>query len=172
MGTPRKPNLTERIEADIAAGDYGLARQRLASHLGAKGYDAESLAKLGQISYDMHDRYQAGRFWLCASAEGDQVESAIAVFLKHAGKTPKQIVAQLPRYARAADLETYPEIVRVRLRRLNLEESITHSASAGQSRSAPPGEYAFVIGCLVVVLAVLTVFVAGIIQVGKWLASD
>ena len=57
----------QRAEEDVKRGDYGLARQRLISYLHTKGYDAELLARIGRLCFDMHDLFQAGRYWLLSA---------------------------------------------------------------------------------------------------------
>ena len=118
----------------------------------------------------MHDRYEAGRFWLIADARGEHVEHAITCFLKRAGKNPRQVVSRLPRAARLKSLDGYPEVVRARLHRLGLDDAIVQ-ASRGTLEPTAAGwrDRAFSIGCFLASLLVGTVLVAGLWQIGSWI---
>jgi hypothetical protein len=160
----------ERAKRDIEEGDYGAARQRLRAYLATKGYEQEIVARLGQISYEMHDMYEAGRFWLLSDAEGSHADHAISCFLKRAGKDPRQIVSQLPHTVRLRSLDEYPEAVRARLRSLALDEAISQ---AGRGRASKPpntwGDRAVLSGCILVLLFGVVVFCVGLWQIGRWL---
>ena len=163
----------ERAEDDLQQGDYGLARQRLTSYLSNQGYNADVLARIGRISYDMHDLFQAGRYWLLSSAEGDDVEDAVAQFVRNSGDEPRSIVSQLPRAARLPRLEDYPGVVQDRLRRLGLAEAVPTPARKGSSGSPDKWkERAEITGCLLVVLVLGSVFLIGLGTVVHWLFWD
>lgn len=118
----------DRANRDIDEGNHWLARQRLESHLSTAGYDPELLAKLGEIASAMHDAFNAGRFWLTATAEGAHVDAAIAVFMAHAGSDPKQVAAELHRATRLSTLDSYPPVVQARLQRLGLDMAVVASS--------------------------------------------
>ena len=160
----------DRAEKDIERGDYGFARQRLMAYLTSKGYDQQIVARIAQLSYEMHDSYEAGRFWLTANAEGEHVDHAITCFLKRAGKDPRQVVSRIPRAARLKSLDGYPEVVRARLRRLGLDDAIVQAASATPVWPARPWrDRAIGIVCIVVLLFVVVLLVAGLWQIGSWI---
>jgi len=163
----------ERAERDIERGDYGLARLRLVSYLSTQGYDPDLLARLGRIAYDMHDPFAAGMYWLTSTAEGPEVEEAIAAFRRRSGHTPTQIVSQLPRMLRMAGIHAYPKIVQDRLFRLGLDEAILFTP--GPPRDAPVAKWKER-GCLAVALLVLvagiTVFIVGLGVVSIWLFGN
>ncbi len=163
----------ERAEQDLKRGDYGLARQRLTSNLSAEGYNPDVMARIGRISYDMRDLYQAGRFWLLPSAEGSEVEEAVANFVEQAGSEPRAIVGQLPRVSRLASLDDCPPLVQERLRRFGLDAEIVRAGRAArEGKSFNLRDGAIITGCLVVVVCILGVFVAGLMQIGSWLFGD
>ena len=162
----------ERAEDDLQQGDYGLARQRLTSYLSNQGYNADVLARIGRISYDMHDLFQAGRYWLLSSAEGDEVEDAVAQFVRNAGRDSRAVAGQLPRAARLSRLEDYPEVVQQRLRRLNLVEAVVIPASEGTGDRTTWPERAQLAGCLLVVVALGAIFLIGLGTVVHWLFWD
>lgn len=163
----------ERAEQDLERGDYGLARQRLTSYLSTTGYDADVLARIGRISYDMHDLFQAGRYWLLSSAEGDVVEQTITTFAKHAGSAPRAVVGQLPRTTRLANLEGYPEPVQERLRRLGLDEAIVRAGRREEANTRMNWrDGVFISGCLIVVAFMIVSFAVGLVQIGSWIFGD
>ncbi len=111
----------ESAQHDVARGDYGMARQRLASYLNSKGYDADVLKRLGQMCFDMHDPRQAGRYWLASSAEGVDAELAIESFIRDAQQQPRLLLARLPRAVREADFASLPPVAQDRLRQFGLD---------------------------------------------------
>jgi hypothetical protein len=114
----------ERAEADIIAGNYGLARMRLESYVSSEGYDAALLSRIGQICYDMHDPFNAGRMWVVSPAQGEHVDRAIDFFLKSAHHDPRQAAGQILPGARRPSLDDYPPKVQERLRQLGLAEAV------------------------------------------------
>jgi hypothetical protein len=163
----------DRADQDIERGDYGLARQRLTSYLSTEGYKPDVMARIGQISYDMHDMFQAGRFWLLSSAAGDGVDDAVARFIHDAGSESRAIVGQLPRVARLCSLEDYPDLVQERLRRFGLDEAIViagRAAAKGDSKTW--GDRAIITGCLITVVLLAAVFLIGVGTVVSWLLPD
>jgi hypothetical protein len=114
----------DRVQIDIERGDYGLARERLSSLLATRRYDDSVLIQLGQVSFDMHDLFQAGRFWLVSSATGPQVDRAIAEFMRRCGNDPVHAVSQLPRCCRLTELSKYPGEAQDRLQKMGMAEAI------------------------------------------------
>lgn len=165
-----KSNALEMAEADMRSGDYGLARQRLESHIAAKGYDADLMNRLGRISYDMHDPYNAGRHWIVSAAEGPEVDHSIAVFLRRAGTHPHQIGMQVLRAARLPSFAEYPPSVRTRIERLGLKSSFEGLCDR-RSIQYPTNGAAKLITILVVIALIFVVgfIIIGLIAVGDWL---
>ncbi|RJP36795.1 MAG: hypothetical protein C4547_06635 [Phycisphaerales bacterium] len=160
----------DRVKTDIERGDFGMARIRLMSYLDTQGYDPEVLNRLGQLCLDMHDPFEAGRFWLASSARGEDVDAAISVFLDRVGGGPWHVVSQLPRGVRLASLESYPDAAADRLRQFGLQEAIllggkgvrTKPPSGGTTRSGTVAGIAFVtVG--------LAIFCAGLWSTASWL---
>ena len=163
----------QRADQDLECGDYGLARQRLTSYLSTEGYDPHVMAQIGQISCDMHDMFQAGRFWLLSSAAGEVTEDAISRFIRDAGSEPRAIVGQLPRAARLCSLEDYPDLVQERLRRFGLDEAIVLAGrAAAKGGSKTWGDHAMLTGCLITGVLLLVVFLIGLGTVVSWFLPD
>ncbi|MCP4594313.1 MAG: hypothetical protein GY842_26590 [bacterium] len=162
----------ERAQEDIEQGHYGLARQRLTSYLVSKGYDAELVAKIAQLSYDMHDVHQAGRYWLVSEAEGEHVDEAIALFVKRSGSVPSLVVNQLPRVLRLPSFQDYPEAVRRRISSLGLEGLICMDARKREGAdSGVWGDRLMLVGCLTVTVLLVVVFLIGLGTIIRWLFS-
>ncbi|MBI5764402.1 MAG: hypothetical protein HZA51_12845 [Planctomycetes bacterium] len=123
MGTRHQPILA-RVEADLRDGDYARARDRLSSHLCERGYDCELIARLGEICFDMHDLFLAGRYWLVSREDCPPVDLAIKAFLERMGSHPHDRVSRLASFCRVSDFSRYPKFVQDRLRQLGLETAI------------------------------------------------
>jgi hypothetical protein len=160
----------DRARRDLERGDHWLARRRLASFLSTVGYDPDVVEELGQISYDMHDAYEAGRMWLTSLAEGDHVEHAINVFVEHAGRDARQVCGQLPRVVRLPMLEAYPEKVQDRLRRLGLNAVIVEHprGRAADSASSNWGERTVILAFVVIGIFMGTSCCVGAWQIFQW----
>jgi len=166
--------VVDRADQDIAAGNHWLARQRLESHLLSVGYDPELLVKLGEIASEMHDAFNAGRFWLTSTAEGGHVEEAVAVFIGHVGSDAKQIAASLPRAARLPALTSYPPIVQARLRRLGLHESVLALSPSTPRAKGRSRWWVTLIGIGIATVFLFCCFscVVGVRQMIQWLTND
>lgn len=166
-------NAIKKAEGDIQRGDYGSARRRIESYIMVKGYDAELMAKLGQISFEMRDLFNAGRHWLVSTAEGEHVERAIQNFIESAGKHPNQIASEVLRAARLSSIEKYPALVQERLRRLGLAVAIIAAAK----KPVPAREQLGLLGKVIVTLCVILfvgficIFGVGLQVIIRWLGD-
>lgn len=159
----------ERADRDLERGDYGMARERLASYLNSKGYDPAMLERLGQLCYEMRDLAQAGRYWLASSAEGEHVEQAVAAFVRRSGTERAFIAAQLPRAVLETTPDSLPPVALERVRRLGLEALIGKPARGRGSCETTRGDLVCVtIGVLVAALVGLA-FVVGLGTIVRWL---
>ena len=163
-----------RAVADVERGEYGLARRRLYPYARTKGYDADVLARIGQICHDMHDPQEAGRFWLMSSASGEHVDRAVALFCKQAGKDPNAIVGQLTRFCRLESIQAYPRVVQERLRAHGLADALERAAVREsklrrQARSTSWGDRIGVALAFMALAFFLTGFVVGVQRLLTWL---
>lgn len=157
----------ERAKEDLTRGDHWLARQRVASYLATKGYDPELLIFLGQICYDMHDAYEAGRYWLASTAEGEHVEQAIETFIRHKGGQPGGIAAALPSFVKWAPRESYPPVVQERLRRAGIDKAIPYPPRprTGGERRTVLGKVATVLGVLLLLFLAASLVVGAVVLI-------
>lgn len=118
----KRPPIEQRIAADIERGDLRMARDRLISYVNAKGYSTDGVARIARICADMHDPFEAGRYWILSQEEGPQVDRAIAEFVRRSGSDPRRIFAQLPRAALARGFAQLPARVQERLRACGISD--------------------------------------------------
>ena len=152
-----KPDLLDRVRADLDRGDHWLARQRLESHLSTVGYDAEILSKLGDIASAMHDGFAAGRYYLTSASEGPNVDTAVATLVRHLRSDPKHIAAQLPHVIRTVNPDRFPEAAVRRIRDLNLQAAIKKTQRGDPSKKSHEqgGRVGMVVAVLIAVLMVV-----------------
>jgi hypothetical protein len=143
----------DRVERDIARGDLGSARRRLASFIGSAPYDPETLARVGDLCALMQDPLQAGRFWFLSSREGAEVESAIESFA--ASLDDGRLVWELPRF-RGREGTVFPQVVVERLRRhgVDLRTAAIGPARRREERSRGGGIVVLVVGLALFVAVV------------------
>ena len=155
-------NALERAKSDLQAGNYGLARQRLESYVGAKGYDPELMARIGQLCFDMHDPFNAGRMWIVSAAQGEHVERAIDAFMSVSGRDCRQAAFMILSAARLPAISDYPIGVQGRLRNRGLDVAIVNACRC--KKAAAPNQRTFVKRIAgVVFVAVLLAFVGSCI---------
>jgi len=165
-------DVRERAKLDLENGDHWLARTRLKSYLSTNGYDPELLKEIGQISYDMHDAYDAGRMWLLSTAEGSQVDEAIKKFMDHLGGDPQKCVSELPSVVRLKSIDQYPTDVQDRIRIHGLEKCVTSTFREQQIKEHQKttwGGYLLMLIGIIFLLFVGSCSVAGCYQIGNWL---
>lgn len=163
-----RPKALERAEQDVARGDLGAARQRLASLLVSKGYDREIVARVGRLCLQMGDLAEAGRYLLLSAENGKDVEIAISTFVGLHRSHPRQLLRQLPRWARGA-FDRFPEAVQQRLTALGVEEAARAEAANVLTVSSGSGIAMF--GCLTGGILLLVLLVVGVATTFRWLLS-
>ena len=167
------PSALDRARRDVENGDHWRARQRLDSYLDSKGYDPDLLRELGEIAYAMHDAFNAGRYWLLSSVEGEHVERAIEVFVSAGGKRPEQLAAQLPRRTRLPSIDGYAPQAQSRIERYKLGPAIVRAANlaAGRSASEKGSRIAKLIPLAIVAVLLLCCAscITGAVVIGRWM---
>lgn len=155
----------ERSKEDEARGDLGLARERLASYLVTRGYDATLLARLGWLCLRMGDLREAGRFFFFSDAEGAEVETAVDAFVRQHQGHRSVVLAQLPAYARPP-LDQVSLAARARFERLRVVLP-DPARSRGRSQTTP-NQSAKGVGCLVLAGILAGLIVVGFGTVLRW----
>jgi hypothetical protein len=152
------------VRKNIAAGDLGTAKTRLASYLTSHGYDPHLCGRIGDICRDMRDPVEAGRWYLVSDYADDQIEKEVHAFVLRHGHRIEQMMTALPSACRLDDIDSYPDVPRDRLTRLRANESIAkaaarkaHRAKMRQSNANDEPHTAWVVAVLLTVLIVLGV---------------
>jgi hypothetical protein len=161
----------ERADEDVARGDLGSARRRLASFVASGEYRPDVLARVGNLCLTMGDPVEAGRWYLLSSAEGTDVEHAVRRFVDTCGGNPAQALATLPHFRRRSDFAQYAGAPRARIEQFGLSAPLEVEA---RLRNPPGGparlrqKLAFV-GCMAAILAFVLVIGVGTITVLRFL---
>jgi Family of unknown function (DUF6584) len=149
----------EKAKEDVKRGDHWLARQRLDSYLQTTGYDMDVVAELGRISLEMHNAFDAGRYWLTSAETGEDIDGAINLFLRHAGKDRVQAVKHLPKAVRLETLASYPKVAQDRLRTLGLDELVLFDRTTSTVAKNASGLIGTLVGFAIFLGILLAVFV-------------
>lgn len=167
--------ISERIERDIARGDFALARMRLIDHMCSVGYRGDAAARIARISFEMHDIFEAGRYGLVADEESPELDAAIAEFIRRAGSSPQSVCAALPAAARLTELSGYPERVQRRLRALGLDTAILRRPDRGDPGSLKArlawGGLVFGAAVIVLALGLIAAIAVGTVTIAVWIGS-
>jgi hypothetical protein len=78
----------ERIDADIAAGDLGKARDRLQGLIGSFPNDIALRSRLADVYSQLHYPDMAGCYWYLEEDQTAQIEQALSAFKKRCGGDP------------------------------------------------------------------------------------
>ncbi len=88
-------NALRRIEEDIAAGDYGKARDRLHGLLATYPNDLTLRRKLGDLYWQLRYPAMAGRYWYLEEQKTPDMVAACQAFERSCGHDPLQILLAL-----------------------------------------------------------------------------
>lgn len=162
-------NAIERAQADVDRGDLGSARRRLGSFIGSTRYNPEVLARAAEISMQMRDPVQAGRYWLLTPTTGQPVEAVIEAFARACHHDARMMAAELPRFPRRFKMTEYPDVVRKRLARYGIDEVFT-GQDPELARVPKTGwkQKAKVLGCLVVGVGFVALVFFGVRALARW----
>lgn len=109
----------KKVEADIAAGDLGKARDRLQGLLRAYPADLEIRDRLGEVFWRLQYPEAAGRYWYLLPRDTEDRRGACAAFEARHGNDPQIVFRRLRLHPmQTADL---PEHAREALEKLNPE---------------------------------------------------
>lgn len=158
-----------RAQADIDRGDLGSARRRLASTVGSVGYNPEVLAKVADLSMQMRDPVQAGRYWLLTPTTGAEVEAAIEAFALACHHDARQMASELPRFKLRYRVNEYPEVVRQRLAKFGMDQIfVQQDPDLAPVQRAGWKHNLKALGCAVVGVGIVTLIVLGVRALVRW----
>jgi predicted Zn-dependent protease len=85
----------QRIEAELAQGDYGKARDRLHGLLVTYPQNLALRRRLAEIYHLLHQPAMAGRYWYLEADQSPEMAAARAAFQRSCGEDPLQILQAL-----------------------------------------------------------------------------
>jgi hypothetical protein len=155
----------KRAEQDVARGDLGSARRRMASFVVSADYEPDVLARLGDVCRAMGDPVEAGRWYLLSSADGPEVDEAVGRFVAACRGVPSHVAAALPHFRRRWDVGIYAGSARARVDRYGLVACFHGEAQRRNPRDARRAGRLAALGCIAGVLAFGGVIVAGVVTI-------
>lgn len=91
---PRETTLA-KVDAEIANGQLGCARDRLLGLLSTYPEDLDLRSRLGQVYWQLQDSAMAGRYWYLEAAVTAEQKEARAAFEQRFGGHPARILQAL-----------------------------------------------------------------------------
>lgn len=173
-----KGNALQRIEEDIAAGDYGKARDRLNGLIATFPNDLTLRRKLGDIFWHLQYPAMAGRYWYLEEQKTPIMAAACQAFERSCGGDPLQILLALKfRGEIEAIRDTFAGQTLLTLQARAKEERgvYVEFGKSGRARyhlipsSVPaPDNRLRWIGCFVVSLVAVALMAIGLITLLEW----
>ena len=154
------PGALQRAREDLAAGRPWKARERLRSYVNAFPTDEEALELLGEVHYAMGDLPAAGAAWILCERDDERTREAIEALRDE----PALLRVRAP-------LESWPPVVRERLRAFGAEPETETEVEPPAYGSATIGDKLALTGCVVAVVAIGVFAVIGLAVTVVWLAG-
>jgi hypothetical protein len=144
----------DKLEAALAAGKFGRAREILASRMGTDPFNPTTAEQLGSLLLNMGDDIQAGRYLFVSGVRKPEYQPSIDTFLRrHSRHGWRNLLAALPATVKRCAWSEIPSVVREELRQAGVPQRPAAETLKGTISKAPAGRLEWV-GCLVV-LAIL-----------------
>lgn len=171
-----KEETLRRIEREIAAGDWGKARDRLHGLLVTYPDDLALRHKLGEVYWQLHHPAMAGRYWYLEEDRTPDMAQACAAFERACGHDAAQILRALKFYGDVAALgDSFAEhtllVLQERVRQERGYQIVFGKRGRERYRyteRAPAGGRWLLIGCLAAALAAAALMAAGLVAVFQW----
>jgi hypothetical protein len=162
-----------RVEQDIAAGNFGKARDRLHGLLAARPNDLELRRRLGGVYRELQYPAMAGRYWYLEEDKSPEMEAAAREFEKACGSNPVLILQALKFKGELESVERLfaRETLLTLQRRAKAEHgyNFKFGDAASEEGAAPVrtsfSERLFTVGCVVSILTALTLMAVGLVVV-------
>lgn len=167
-----------RVDADIADGNLGKAKERLTGLLHAHPHDLSLRPKLAEVYWMMKWPEEAGAYWYLEPNPNEDMIKAIAIFEKGCKHDPVRIFERLKL---RVNLEAMPDgYAKERisgLREAILSQGIAMPAFIDSRLSTPikpstkdkPSYRLYTAGCTVVVVIAGLLILIGVATVGEWI---
>ena len=164
-----------KIEREIAAGDYGTARDRLHGLIATYPNDLTLRRKLGQVYWHLQYPAMAGRYWYLEADPTPDMAAACRAFERACGEDPLQILQALKF---RGDLATIDPSAARKLGALQARVAERYGyrfdfqgrgAAHYQPTARPWQDQALIAGCLFVALIGALLMIVGVFTVASWL---
>ena len=170
----------KRVERDVAAGDYGRARDRLHGLIGAYPERMDLRRRLGDVYGELRYPSMAGRFWYLEEEKSPEMEAACRAFEKSCGNNPVLMLQALKyRGGLRGREETFAgkRLAALAARaqrehgyRHNFERTQTPAGVLGLRESL--GEKLLSVGCTALVVTAVVLMIVGLITILRFVFGD
>ncbi|GAC1463850.1 MAG: hypothetical protein PVSMB7_06110 [Chloroflexota bacterium] len=156
-----------KVDDAIAAGDFGLARDRLQGLLASYPTDLTLRVRLGEVYWNLRNPSMAGRYWYLWESDVPEVAAAKEAFERACGNSAQRILQHMKFKGAIEDVnETYARRVLDDLQRRAAEErrpadSIAAERDQQREFRAAVSFYS----CLFIAASTVLLFVMGIVFV-------
>jgi hypothetical protein len=165
-----------RIDAEIAAGDLGKARDRLHGLIATYPNALELRLKLGDVYWQLKYPAMAGRYWYLAEEKTPAMTEACRAFEKSCGNDPLQMLLALKfrgEFETIRDTSAGRSLLALQKqvndqRRQRIELGRRGREKYGESRFSGAGGKLLLAGCSVGALIALVLMVAGLVAIVQW----
>ena len=172
-----KKETLRRIEREIAAGDWGKARDRLHGLLVTYPDDLALRRRLGDVYWQIHYPAMAGRYWYLEEDKTPDMAQACAAFERTCGNDAAQILRALKFYGDVAALgDTFAGRTLLALQERARQECGYQMVFGKRGREryrytdrAKSGGRWLLIGCLVAALVAAALIAVGLVAIVQWI---
>jgi hypothetical protein len=171
FGTPKERTL-EKVEAEIAAGKLGIARDRLHGLVNTFPCDLALRSRLGDVCAGLGYPIEAGRFWYLDNNPTPERAPSIAAFEKHCENDPTIIFRRL-RLKCSPEEFTDPDVAGKVAQLISecVSRGLTPPNYAKQTRATPWKDRLFLYGCVTLLVLGILLAAIGIATVYEWFAT-
>ncbi|HBY07577.1 MAG TPA: DNA helicase [Chloroflexi bacterium] len=167
----------DKIQQDMATGDYGKARDRLHGLLSTYPENLALRRQLGEIYWQLHYPTMAGRYWYLEEDKSAKMVTAVKAFEQSCGNQALKILQALKFQGRLESLtEVYAQTKLQTLQAqvkteygfvLDFQKQSVKKAYRTQSRNKQSKIWQ--IGCLAGLIIALVLMVIGLLTTVSWL---
>lgn len=161
---PRETTLA-KVDAEIAAGHLGRARDRLLGLLSTFPDDLELRHRLGSLYWKLQDPSMAGKYWYLEAASSAEQQTARAAFEQRHGGHPARILEALKIRGKACTLAT--DYSRSALTRLLDQAGPAARSRKARAERASSGTRGAVLqyGCMLLLALWTTLAIVGLLSI-------
>jgi len=172
-----KEETLRQIEREIAAGDFGKARDRLHGLLVTYPDDLALRRRLGDVYWQIHYPAMAGRYWYLEEERTPDMAQACTAFERACGNDAAQILMALKYNGDVAALgDTFAGRTLLALQKRARQEcgfQIVFGKSGKErygytDRAKSNGRW-LTIGCLIAALAAVALMAVGLVAIVQWI---